>query len=1750
MKALFRLILLRCFILISRKEYHMSVLVKKLFFATLTILLTCGIASCKSNFPNGEEDLQISVNTDAGTLVLAENIDESYVNSIKSAYLKSYGKEITVLKSSTGGSGGILVGKIDCELSQKAYRHLKLIEKNEGEVAYLIYSDGQSIAIAFDDPKLGVHSALIAAIECFVDKFIVEKSVMLKHGVLHYEAFNDIEWQAARDEAMVNLLWEIKNDHLHDKLVDNPTLSNQIINSLKNLKAIYGDPQKTVAWLANLYDPETGGFYFSNSARNNLGYLPDLESTAQALGIVESILIGYEGTLIDFFGEDITSKFVSFAKDMQASDNGYFYHPQWSRELTDEQSLRRERDLLNALEILDSFGALPKYDTPNGRLGEMDVVSVSALTYPLNRSMTLSVSKMVSSIVSNDIFVPGYLRSKADFEAYLSGLDILGNTSKVCDTLISQMEQIVAVDKQLGESGADYSLSEICAQWLNENQNKANALWQKRGVEITSESVRNAQKIVKIYNRLNINIPRPSLLIKTIVDYTKTIDGNFEDISEMSDVWILLSSVATNLNNNTYEGSTVIHSLYVNIPYLLDFTLNNLAQFSKSDGSFSSARTASPSESHGMPIALGNCDEGDINATIVATKNLWLSIFNVLGMGSVPLFSTSERMVFHETLLDMGVIIKNEIVFADPIDFEGDDVGSESSDVNSTFVSGGLAVVDSSKDGNVLKVSSPLTTAGDDKISISVQSSTKNALCSVLEFDMCVLESTSTGNFAHIMLEPSVYMISLIREGNKINLTENSSTKSTNSFNHRIDASANIGEWFNIRIEYYQGSSESVRIKVFFNERCIAVTDNFYYYGSKLTDAVIIPESRYTQASLIMLSSYTTDLLLDNVVADQNYKSYFVETDPEIERNIDHPTTNRITHTFENTASGILPSGFTASNENDASVAEIADAGKQLRIGSGGVKLGIPMNCRGPLAKSGVLDFAMTVDANSEVGAKYEISFNSYITGVGIAAVQLIVSEDSAGKYVALAESVAGVVGTTYPDARIPLGEQVHVRLQYFYDDKVMLISIGESIVKLNQCLLNGSKKYCMAEASISNLTAKKTSALLIDDLVCERVRADYSAVTAPTIDRETHVFDTLDSLEHSGVNVVDGMISFEGAKNGAYVTIPVNHRSSVASFGYASLGITNLNSSASLLVIRFNDDERGTIAAFALEPTGEEVLIYEYTENGKYKTPICRVASSEFTLEIEYSVAKESFNLLVNGNYAASSSVSYIFGGDARSFDTLTVSAMGNAPFCIDNVIAETLATIFKTPTSSTANGDNNSEVMTYETSSFASIPNRINLSLGSPASVIRVRESTVSGAVTRVLEINSSIDSAANDYVTFLMTKSKANYNAVAFETDMMLNPTSDIMTFEIEPQSTEKRAYFISLKAHKNGSKIQLKGTGSDFSEELDVCAGEWFKFRLEYTKTKYDFNYDGTNDILVRVYINGDLIAEGYTPYYKDIVIDASSVARVRTCINAKFSGQIYLDNTCFEQFVMAYDAPPPADTDVLTYEPGVITNQLTPIINSSSGTVKIVDMTIESQVSKVLKFTTVSGGVDQLKISPTVTLDGANAVMYETDIMVEPKATPATLYLEPVTAGGNPAIRLILTAKSDGTLTLSSNDIEERVIGRCGEWLHIKVEFMNPRIDYNGDNRADLLYRVYVGNTDTPLATGYSPNSKGEYYYPSQITHFRLYTLKETSADIYLDDTMIWQVNLTSDASPTPEVEEELPPGHEDDSQLVDPNGWA
>ncbi len=131
-------------------------------------------------------------------------------------------------------------------------------------------------------------------------------------------------------------------------------------------------------WFARLYDKNLGGFYFSNSARDNdtliykgetFGLLPDADSTWQAMVTIVAMGLTDGKPYAEFIPEEIQAKIIAFLKGLQDPD-GYFYHPQFGRRRNEEKVERRSRDTSRATAALTAFGAKPTYDTPNGIIGD------------------------------------------------------------------------------------------------------------------------------------------------------------------------------------------------------------------------------------------------------------------------------------------------------------------------------------------------------------------------------------------------------------------------------------------------------------------------------------------------------------------------------------------------------------------------------------------------------------------------------------------------------------------------------------------------------------------------------------------------------------------------------------------------------------------------------------------------------------------------------------------------------------------------------------------------------------------------------------------------------------------------------------------------------------------------------------------------------------------------------------------------------------------------------------------------------------------------------------------------------------------------------------------------------------------------------------------------------------------------------------------------------------------------------------
>ena len=64
------------------------------------------------------------------------------------------------------------------------------------------------------------------------------------------------------------------------------THGKSITEAVADFYSIYTD--RIYEWLGGLWDGEVGGLYYSNSARDNEPYFPDIESTSQAFNFLNS----------------------------------------------------------------------------------------------------------------------------------------------------------------------------------------------------------------------------------------------------------------------------------------------------------------------------------------------------------------------------------------------------------------------------------------------------------------------------------------------------------------------------------------------------------------------------------------------------------------------------------------------------------------------------------------------------------------------------------------------------------------------------------------------------------------------------------------------------------------------------------------------------------------------------------------------------------------------------------------------------------------------------------------------------------------------------------------------------------------------------------------------------------------------------------------------------------------------------------------------------------------------------------------------------------------------------------------------------------------------------------------------------------------------------------------------------------------------------------------------------------------------
>ena len=385
-----------------------------------------------------------------------------------------------------------------------------------------------------------------------------------------------------------------------------------VAEAMEELYSQYGDG--IPRWLGGLYDKEIGGFYYSNSARDNEPYLPDIESTAQASHFLMNS--GMVKSLKDLPTE-IKEGIARFTRSLQSPDDGFIYHPQWGKDIVDS---RRGRDMNWACSLAELLEFSLPYPTANERL---------------------AATKDKKAEDESAIHLPDHLKSREAFIKYLEGFDWINDAYFAGNAVGSQRAQIVAA-----------GLVDTCVDYINRFQNPENGLWNPKSD--MHYGINGFMKITAFYTSVGAKINMPELAAESAMNILKS-DEKGTTVCHLYNTWFSIRNILNSLRKNgdpddAKQADDILKKVTLIAPEAIRGSIPKAMLFKKQDGSFSYMPHQACPRSQQAPVCIPGTNEGDVNGTCISSTGIIGNIYMALELKGAPkLYSDREYKLFLES---------------------------------------------------------------------------------------------------------------------------------------------------------------------------------------------------------------------------------------------------------------------------------------------------------------------------------------------------------------------------------------------------------------------------------------------------------------------------------------------------------------------------------------------------------------------------------------------------------------------------------------------------------------------------------------------------------------------------------------------------------------------------------------------------------------------------------------------------------------------------------------------------------------------------------------------------------------------------------------------------------------------------------------------------------------------------------------------------------------------------------------------
>lgn len=391
-----------------------------------------------------------------------------------------------------------------------------------------------------------------------------------------------------------------------------------IVAAMKDHYKIYSE--SIYLWLAGLYDKNIGGFYYSNSGRDNEPFRPDIESTNQATNfMLSSGLIDKPEDLPLAMREQMTK----FCQSLISPTDGYIYHPQWDYNDPNwkQKDSRMGRDMGWAVDMARKFKFKYPYPTANERLK-------ASLEKSAKNDDKSNLAPHLRSAEALWEYLETY---NWETDAYFSG-----------NNVAAQAGQIIAA-----------GLKDVAIDFLNKKQNPETGLW---GVQGGYVGINALLKISAFYRETKAVMPNSDKAMQAAIDCI-TSDEDCGTICYQYNAWFSVSNILEILRNigtpeAKAEAEKALKVLYKGAPEAIRATTEKVKAFAKPDGAFSYLQKTSTGFSQKAPVSIHMTVESDVNASVIASTGTTRHMYQALELLEffVPFFDKEDRKKFLEAL--------------------------------------------------------------------------------------------------------------------------------------------------------------------------------------------------------------------------------------------------------------------------------------------------------------------------------------------------------------------------------------------------------------------------------------------------------------------------------------------------------------------------------------------------------------------------------------------------------------------------------------------------------------------------------------------------------------------------------------------------------------------------------------------------------------------------------------------------------------------------------------------------------------------------------------------------------------------------------------------------------------------------------------------------------------------------------------------------------------------------------------------